>query len=456
MIAGKLKLSGAVFLFVFILVSIMPAAYYGANEGQGTQSYAVVWPELAEEPYGKSAILMERDTGAVLYGKNVDERLYPASITKIMTGLLAVENLSLSDTVTFTEEILNSLPWDAAIQGVSPGETMTVKDCLYSLMLRSNNDMAVALAYKIAGNEEEFAKMMTERAKKAGALNTNFVNATGLHDENHYTTARDMALITKEAMSNPTFAEIWGTSSYELPATNMSEGFTIWHRHNMLVSGRADYYQYATGGKTGYTDEAGRTLVTSGENNGIELIAVIMYSTNESVFEDTKNLLNYGFNNFKKITIKDNEERFGQGGDTGFSLINKIYGTDASLFTIGNGSVIIPKNEELKNIEYVIDMNIDDTGLGEAAKITYVHNGYSLGEAILYVSQVYSGDESSVSSLERKQEEIEKAGVREIFSINIYYIAGGALAAVIAAFLIRIWIKRLRKRRIGKRYYIKR
>ena len=101
-------------------------------------------------------------------------------------------------------------------------------------------------------------------------------------------------------------------------------------------------------------------------------------------------------------------------------------------------------------------MNIDDTGLGEAAKITYVHNGYSLGEAILYVSQVYSGDESSVSSLERKQEEIEKAGVREIFSINIYYIAGGALAAVIAAFLIRIWIKRLRKRRIGKRYYIKR
>ena len=222
----------------------------------------VEWPMLAKEPYGKSAILMEPDTGAILYSNNPDEKLYPASITKILTGLLAVENLNLSDTITITREMTDSVPSDAAKQGISPGEVITVKDCIYSLMLRSNADMAVALAYAVAGSEEAFAKMMTERAKSIGPENTNFVNSTGLHDANHFTTARDMALITKEAISNPTFSAIWGTEEYTMSATNMEESFTIWNRHDMLVSGRANYYQYAIGGKTGYTDEAGRTLVT--------------------------------------------------------------------------------------------------------------------------------------------------------------------------------------------------
>ena len=448
MVRSRLKSLAAALLLIIIYVCAIPEYYYADDE--------TVWPKPEAEPYGKSAILMEKDTGAVLYAKNPDEKLYPASITKIMTGLLAVENLSLSDTVTFTGEMLNSLPSDAAIQGVSVGETMTVKDCLYSLMVRSNSDMAVALAYKVAGSEEEFAKMMTERAKKAGAVNTNFANATGLHLENHYTTARDMAFIAREAMSNPTFAGIWGTASYELPATNMSESFTIWNRHNMLVPGRGDYYQYATGGKTGYTDEAGRTLVTTAKNNGMELIAVIMFSTNEFIFDDTKSLFNYGFNSFNKITVNGNEERFGQDGDTGFSLINKIYGTDASLFTIGNGSVVIPANTLLKNIDYTIDMNVKDTGRGEVAKITYVHDGYSLGEATLYMSSVYGNQSSAVSSLEKTQEETEKTGIQEIFSVNIYYIAGGIIAAAILVFLIRMWIKGAKKRKIGRKYYIRR
>lgn len=411
-----------------------------------------IWPQIGEEPYGKAAILMEGDTGAILYGKNIDEKLYPASITKIMTGLLAIENLNLSDTITFTREMLDSIPWDAAKQGVVAGETMTVEDCLYSLLLRSNNDIAVALAYAVSGGEEEFAKMMTERAREIGAINTNFVNSSGLHDENHYTTARDMALITKAAISNPTFALIWSTPEYNMAATNISTSYTIWHRHNMLVSGRGDYYQYANGGKTGYTDEAGRTLVTSATNGGMELIAVILYSVNEEVFDDTKELLNYGFNNFKKITIRGNEERFGQT-TSGFSLVNSIYGDDMSLLTIGDGSAVIPREANLREMKYTVNMDVEEDGRGQLAQITYIYGEYSLGSTTVYLSDIYNDSIVNSTSLEKFQETEDRANIQEIFSINILYVIGGIIGIIILAILVKVWIKGSRKRRIGKRYY---
>lgn len=433
-----MKRISKIIMLIFLL--LLPCGNVYADEMNA------VWPEIEEEPYGKSAILMEADTGAVIYAKDIDEKLYPASITKIMTGLLAVENLKLNDTVTFTREMLDSLPYDAAIQGVSVGEVMTVKDCLYSLMLRSNNDMAVALAYTIAGSEEEFGKMMTNRAKEIGAVNTNFVNASGLHDENHYTTARDMALITREAMSNPTFAAIFSTSEYELSATNKSEAFTIWHRHNMLVKGRADYYQYAVGGKTGYTDQAGRTLVTAAEKDGMKLISVIMFSSNESIFTDTRSLFNYGFNNFHKVTISDNEERFGQSSSSGFSLINRIYGNETSLLTMGSGSVVIPNGLELKDISYTLDMDIQDSGKGEVAQVTYVHDGYELGTAIVYGGASYS-NAAAISSIEKNGQTSSKTDIEEIMSLNIYYIMAGVVAAVILLFVIKRMLKKKRRRR---------
>lgn len=415
----------------------------------------IEWPVLSQEPSGGSAILMEPDTGAILYSKNPDEKLYPASITKIMTGLLAVENLNLSDTITITSEMLASLPQDAARQGVLPGEVITVKDCIYSLLLRSNADMSVALAYAVAGSEEEFAKMMTERAHAIGAVNTNFVNSTGLHDDNHYTTARDMALITREAISNPTFAVIWGTDEYTMAATNMEESFTIWNRHDMLVSGRANYYQYAIGGKTGYTDEAGRTLVTCAAKDGMKLISVIMLSTNEVVFDDTKELLNYGFNSFKKISISGNERRFGQNAGTGFSIVSTVYGSRSTLLTIGTGSVVIPKNAELSEMGYRLDMSLQDTGKGELARLTYINGTDSLGEATIYMSAVLSDNKTSVSSLEKKAAETKKTDLTTVFSINIYYIAGGVAAVLIIIIVIRIAMKVTKRRRIGRKYYTK-
>ena len=212
-------------IFVIFLPFSVHSAY--ADDAETVNS----WPQ-APSIYGASAILMDADSGAILYASNAHERLYPASITKIMTGLLAIENLNLNDTITYTNQILITIPSDAAKLGLVEGETTTIRDALYALLLRSANEVATGLAFQVSGSESEFAKLMTERAAQAGALDTHFANASGLHQEDHYTTAYDMAMIAKTAMANPEFATIWGSENYTLAATNKSESFRIWHMHS--------------------------------------------------------------------------------------------------------------------------------------------------------------------------------------------------------------------------------
>ena len=205
-------------IITIIFSNIQPVM--AADSSSVVVEATAVYPE-APEINGHAAILIDIDTGAILYSKNADEKMYPASITKIMTALLAVENCAMEDTFSFTQDILNVLPWDAAKYGYVAGEEVNIRDLLYVLMLRSANEVAIGLGMKIAGTEEEFGKLMTKRAKEIGAVNTNFVNATGLHDDNHYTTAHDMALIAMEAMGNATFAEVWGTPNYIVNPTNI-------------------------------------------------------------------------------------------------------------------------------------------------------------------------------------------------------------------------------------------
>jgi D-alanyl-D-alanine carboxypeptidase len=384
---------------------------------------------------------MDADTGAVLYENNSSQKLYPASITKIMTGLLAIENLNLNDSITYSDAILNALPSDAAKLGLVSGETTSIQDALYALMLRSANEVAIGLATKVSGSESEFAKLMTERSVQAGALNTNFVNATGLHDENHYTTAYDMAMITKTAMANPEFSTVWGSENYTLAATNMSEGYRIWHRHQLLLSTSEYYYPYAIGGKTGYTDEAGRTLVTAAEKDGLKLIAVIMQSDDDHVFSDTISLFNYGFHNFSKVSIKNNETRFGSGGN-GIPVINKLYGNTANVFSLANDSIIIPNTVSLSDIPYTIDY-LDEIQNGVIATITYQYNGNYLGKTSLILN-VSSTADSSLSD-----DSTQNNTIRETTSINIYLLIGSIVTIVIVVFLLSRFM--IHQRKIAKR-----
>lgn len=425
-----------VIIFIINILALCPETFFAAQ-----------YP-AAPEVSGTSAILMEADTGAVLYEKNSHEKLYPASITKVMTGLLTIENCNMDDIVTYSGQALSLLPSDAAKLGLVGGEEMTVKDSLYALLLRSCNDVAVGLAYDISGSEEEFAKLMTKRAKELGATDTNFVNATGLQDKNHYTTAYDMAMITKSAITNPIFTEVSGTEKYVLSATNKCDvERTQVNRHQMLVSTSSSFYAYAIAGKTGYTDEAGRTLITVAKKDGKTLICVFMNSTDEQVYNDTKNLFEYGFNHFSKVNIAENETRFNQDKQDFFVKMKDVFVNQGSLLNVGRGDyVMLPEGTSMDDLQYEIEY-LDDTSKGDIAKVKYYFGDKYMGSTSLSIEQKQE-ETGSVSPI--KNEENDNNTKIANIPVNIWIFILGILvfAGIIAyiVYLVKTKEKRKRKR----------
>ncbi len=260
---------------------------------------------------GEAAILMDFDTKEILYEKNMNERLYPASTTKIMTAILALELGNLNDIVTVDQEVVNLT--EGSHIALEPGEKMTLEQMINALMVASANDAAFAIAKHISGSIDEFAKLMNDKAKELGATNTNFVNPNGLHEDNHYTTAYDLALIAQYAMKNQTFRNIVDTVTYTIEPTNEKEDTRYLKNTNkLLFSSDKIYvdgkyipikYEGASGIKTGTTSHAQYCLVSYANRDNQKLIAVVLKSSANGVYSDTHNLLNYGFNKFDNITI---------------------------------------------------------------------------------------------------------------------------------------------------------
>lgn len=256
------------------------------------------WPQYTETLNEASAVLIDADTGGILYSLNRDEIRYPASTTKIMTALLTLEHCKLNDTVTMKEGTVHCTDGSTNAATVE-GETFTVEQCLYMLLLKSANDIAVQLGIKVAGSTEAFADMMNERAEQIGCTDTHFVNASGMPDSDHYTTAYDLALIMQECLKNKTFRKIISTTEYTVPATNKTAEERVYPNHNLLIQPASKfYYQYDIGGKTGFTKAAWRTLVTAAEKDGRTLIAVTMRGPDQTDFSDAKKLFEYGFSRF--------------------------------------------------------------------------------------------------------------------------------------------------------------
>ncbi len=255
-------------------------------------------PVKAEGPdiFGEMYCLMNADTGEVICEKNMDQRAYPASTTKIMTSWVTVEEVAdQNEFLVYSDNAINgiSIHSSTLTPKAMVGEQMTVKDTLRGLMLASGNECGVALAEHVAGSVSAFSDLMNAKAKEAGAVNTHFSNPHGLHEDTHYTTVYDMALIMKEAMKNEDFLTIASTGKYTIPKTNLCEARGLSNGH-MMVSG--DYaYPYAIAGKTGQTKEAGRTLVTAAEKDGVTLICVVFKSTHAKIWKDTQMLFDYGF-----------------------------------------------------------------------------------------------------------------------------------------------------------------
>lgn len=263
------------------------------------------WPE-GPKVVARAAILMDLDTGEILYAKGIDEKHAPASTTKIMTAMVALSKDIPPDTkITFTEEVWNIEPESTHI-GIQPGEILTFNDSLYAILLGSANEVSSGVAEYIGGSVQAFVDEMNQTAKDLGCENTHFVNANGLHDDNHYTTARDLAIIAQAAFQNETFRGIIKTPYYIIPETNLANE-TRWinNHHQMILPNDNDYYEGCLGGKNGYTKKANNTLVTYAEKNDMRLVCVVLDDIG-SHYPDTKALLDYGFDNFKKVRLSMN------------------------------------------------------------------------------------------------------------------------------------------------------
>lgn len=293
------KICITLFLFLIIFVS-------GC-----TSTYASTIPDT----YSSACLLMEESTGKILYSKNANSIMYPASTTKIMTAILTLENCNLSDTAVVSHNAVFSIPSGYSTASLVEGEVLTIEQLLNVLLIPSANDAAVVLAEHIAGSVEAFSDMMNSKAVELGCLNTHFVNPNGIHNENHYSTAYDLALIGRYAMQFPTFKEISSKTRYTLPITNAySKEDRIFNTTNDLIKPNYSssptnyYYKYATGGKTGYTDPAGQCIVATATKDNISLIAVTLHGdfTEDNLSQralDCKALFEYGFNNFSMVSI---------------------------------------------------------------------------------------------------------------------------------------------------------
>ena len=259
-------------------------------------------PSDAPEITGTTAIVMDMDTGDILYEKDCHKRAEPASTTKLLTAILAVDNLNPSDVITVKDGALEGISYDAVRIWLSPGETMPVSDLLYALLLPSANDAANVLAMAVAGTIPNFATKMNETAKALGCKDTHFVNANGLPDPQHYTTAYDMALIARAAYGRSRIRDVLGTPAYWIPATNMAEERELWTTNYLLYDVTDVYYEYCTGGKTGYTEEAGNCMVAFAEKYGRRLVSVVFHCPGQyDRFTDSKNLLEFCFEEYHRI-----------------------------------------------------------------------------------------------------------------------------------------------------------
>ena len=300
------------FLIICMSLTLIGSSVVHAEET------AVSAPTVASE----GAVLLNANTGEVLFEKNGYNKYYPASITKLMTALLTLENCSLTDIVSFSSTATTNLEAGSVSLKITEGDKISVKDCLYGLLLKSANEIGNGLAEHIAGSNSNFADMMNNKAKALGCTNTNFANPHGLNNSNHYTTPYDMALIAREAFKNPTICQITTTTTYKFPATKLAGERTIAMGHKMVYKSDARYYPGIIGGKTGYTSLAGNTLVTCVEQDGVRLIVVIMKSKSTH-YADTKALLDYGF-----AKVKTASSQQPQAAEPGVTAPG-ITGTDA-------------------------------------------------------------------------------------------------------------------------------
>lgn len=361
------------------------------------------WPQ-GPDITSTAAVVMENTTNTIVYAKNMDQTLFPGGTVKVMTTLLALENSQLTDQVTMTATGVSGVTDGGANISAQLDEVFTMEQCLYAMMLSSANDIALQVAEHIGGSVDAFVQMMNTRASELGCTNTVFTNPTGLPDENQHTTAHDMALIMKAAIDNDTFCTIAGTTSYTIPATNVAGGERVLtNNFSMTNSANAAYYQYCLGGREGYTEASGSTLVCGARKDDITLIAVVLQGASGTTGTEAGSLLNYGFDNFQMLSL----------GDTDFNMLS-------------GGNVYVPAGTSADALT-----TEDSQGENGQTNRQYYFGGTPVGTAVMAAVQ-----EQDKSLAEQSQQNLAAAQNYSVSHTNLpYYIIGGAGALLVILIL---------------------
>jgi len=304
----------------------------------------------------EGAVLIDSNTGKILYGKNENKKLYPASTTKIMTAILAIEHCKPTDKITASYDAVMSLPSGYSNAAIQPGETLAFQDLLDMFLIHSANEIGTIFAEHISGSVENFAILMNQKASQIGCNNTHFTNPSGIHDSEHYSTAYDMALIARYCMKNQVFRNTVSKTSCTVAATDKYEE-RYFKNTNDLINPKSDYYyEYAIGTKTGYTSQAKRCLIATSLKDNLELITVTLgaqSTLDDTRYQDTINLFEYGFSNYKiaKIATKNTNVK-------DIVIENATKDTqNLSLLVKNDITGIVPASSDLVNLNYEVKLN---------------------------------------------------------------------------------------------------
>lgn len=395
----------------------------------------------------EAAILMDADTGQILYAKNIDERLMPASTTKIMTCLTAIKRgANMSDVITVSQAAIDANDPEGSNMGLYAGEQLTLEEIMTGILVCSANEGCNALAEHMAGSMDGYVDYMNDEAAKMGLTNTHFVTTNGLPDPDHYTTARDLATIAREFFSYDVLCRLSSTPYVELEETDTHRAHSLYSK-NKLYKNRDYEYPYLLGSKTGYTDDARQTLVSAAEKDGTRLICVILMEEAPYQFEDTVNLFDYGFANFSYSRISDFENTFDTGSNY---LSDSTYGSLISLNT--DVKVLLPNSADLSNI--TSDISYRESSTPYFADVNYYYNGYYIGKAGLsYKPITTSIDEIKLSGIKtNKDVKITIINVKKVFLIVLLAFAGVLIIIRLIILIKKLILKQKEKAKRNQKF----
>ena len=397
----------------------------------------------------KAALLIDLNTGRAVYEQDADERVYPASLTKIMTCLLALENGNLSDVVTVSASALDDLDADSSVAGLQVGEQMTLENLLYCMMVVSGNDACNVIAEHIAGSITDFVRMMNQRTYELGCLNTHFSNPHGLHDENHYTTARDLSIITQAALKSENFRQIVDTYEYQLPDDNVRQNIPKLKTTNMLIyrsMSNSLYYSRAHGIKTGYTSQAGRCVISEATGDGLDLLGIVCGAATTILdsgdllmenFTECARLFDYGFDNYSYLPI-----------------MSPLYPVDQVKInnSAGAEAVAVAPQDEIKVLlpnDYDPDKLVTDIQLNSDSVDAPVREGDVLGSAtVTYAGEILGQTKLlAITDVARSEISSAAAGTGAYIQKNWWKWVVIAIFVAVGVILALIVLYQLRKRR---------